>query len=116
MKSPLWLVAIAFTAVWILGWLVACNIDGDTYRMDLKNDTPEILEIGLCGSDCDKTNASNLVEPGDTYTSMNIVGVLNWYRVQDEEATVLGCIKVYEPDERPNIRERNVSTNLVPCP
>ena len=116
MKTPLRLVAVAFALGLALAFMTACDWEGDTFRMHLRNDTEEILEIGLCGNDCDKTAFSEQVEPGDSYPSSNTVGILSWYRVQNEEGTVLGCIRIYEPDERPEINELYISTILASCP
>ena len=114
MKTPLKLAGIALGVGVIFVFAAAC--EGDTFRMHLRNDTAEILEIGLCGDDCDKTAFSEQVEPGDSYPSSNTVGILSWYRVQDKERTVLGCIKIDFKDERPEFGELYVSRDLVPCP
>ena len=112
MKRSLGLVAIAFAAIWILG--AKCSLDGDTYTLNLTNDTQEMLV--MCARDCDSSpTRPRQVEPGEYALVSGAVGHGVLWQVRDLEDNILGCF-IYDFDERPKIEERYVSTDLVPCP
>lgn len=114
MKRSFWLVALALGVGLLSVWLVACSIDGDTYRLNLTNDTHETLV--MCPRDCDSSPIEpEQVEAGEYEPVNGAVGHRLLWQVRDQEDNILGCF-IYDFDERPKIEERYVSTDLVPCP
>jgi hypothetical protein len=114
MKTPLRLVVVALALGVAVAFMAAC--EGDTFRMDLTNDTQEPLEFRLCSADCNRFHLESRIEPGKHRPTNFAVGILSYWQVQDEEGAVLGCFRIYEPDERPELRVLYVSKDLVPCP
>jgi hypothetical protein len=93
-----------------------CAIEGDTFGIDLVNDTDQRLQFLQCGGDCDSFYQMPHADSGENVGINNTVGVVNLWQVRDEEGNVLGCFRI-DFDHRPGPDEDDlyVSRDLGPC-
>ncbi len=83
-KAPLRLVVVALALGVAMAFMAACDWEGDTFNMDLANDTQEPLEFRLCTStSCNRILRERRVESGEHFPATNTVGFLSYWQVQD---------------------------------
>ncbi len=76
------LLALALALGLTLAFMAAC--EGDTFRIDLTNDTQEPLEFGQCKrGNCNSFHFESRIEPGKDYGANFRVGILSYWQVQD---------------------------------
>ena len=111
MKTLLRLAGIALFLGMAALWLGTngCSIDGDTYGLQLVNDTQEPLEYQYYGR-------KNLVQPGASRSQNAMAGHLSWWHVRNEQGEVLGCVPFDYPRSSAKKIVRYVSLDLEPCP
>lgn len=122
--SPLWstakrhplrmLVIVVAVSVALTGLVLLNDIEGDTYAVDLTNNTQERLRFHACGGGCDEEHLVTWVEAGDKRSANGALGVLNLWQVRNEEGVVMGCFRL-DVEERSQVRDLSVSRDLEPC-
>ena len=115
-RRPVWLVAVGLGVAAVVGAaLVTGSLEGDTFSMNVVNDTDERVQLRQCLDACDSSVRTPHLEPGDDYSVSAALGVLNWWQVRDEAGNVLGCFRI-DFDDRPEFNDLYVGEDLVPCP
>lgn len=103
------LVALAAAAI------IAVACEGDTFGIDLRNDTMDDVLFEACVRECASIGRTDRVEPGESRHVSGTLDYLAWYRVRSEADEVLGCLRI-DFDRREDVHELRVSQDLVPCP
>lgn len=109
-----WFWLIVAAAVLVL--LGSCDWEGETFNVNLVNDTSERIQLQNCRSDdCDSffSESLALAEPGESIGVTGTVGRPTWYQARDEEGNVLGCFTL-DLDESANFDL--YASDLRPCP
>ena len=89
--------------------------EGETFTVDLVNDTTEPLQFLQCADDyCESFARAKRVDPRESHPIAGTVDVLSWWQVQDEAGHVLGCFRI-DFSQRPRGLELRAS-ELRSCP
>jgi hypothetical protein len=94
--------------------IVTAACDGDTFAIDLVNDTGQAQIVVECKfDDCENPRSSKLLAPDESARTIGVVGVVSWWQVLDLDENVLGCFRL-DFDERP--KHDLFASDLGDCP
>jgi hypothetical protein len=93
------LATVSLTAISVA--LGAC--DGDTYSVQLVNDTQQAVEFEDClGDNCDDLRHVATLDPGDSSSENATVDADEWWLVRDESGAKLGCVNAPSDERYPD--------------